>query len=275
VPQSEFVQQTIAHLSDLHFGSSQTMLERAAEMNRALLAAKVDHVVVTGDLTDGGRQRELDLFPQTFAELIGRGRMTFVPGNHDRLGDDVGASFMGGQRVDVVMVPGAYLVRVDSTGPHNRTSVIAAHGVICDRALSAISDALDRAPPGALVAILLHHHPVVLPAENLLERLATRFGLPYADELRLGEEMLGLALGRCDLVLHGHRHVPSAKVLDPSGTRPLRVYNAGCSPARGGANVFAHLGGALCGEPRWLRVDGPQSFVDSPPYSSTEYRLAS
>jgi 3',5'-cyclic-AMP phosphodiesterase len=268
------VQQTIAHLSDLHFGTSQTMLEQAAQINRALLAAGVDHVVVTGDITEGGRRRELDLYCQTFSALLGQGRMTIVPGNHDRLGDDVGASFMDGERVDVVQIPGAYLVRVDSTGPHNRTSVIAAHGVICDRALGEISNALDRAPAGALVAILVHHHPVSLPAENLLERLATRFGLPYADELSLGEAMLGLALGRCDLVLHGHRHVPSAKVLDPSGARPLRVYNAGSSPARGGVNVFAHLGGALVGEPRWLRIGHPTPHVESPPYSSTEYRLA-
>jgi Icc protein len=269
------VQQTIAHLSDLHFGCSQTMLERAAQMNRALLAADVDHVVVTGDITDGGRARELDLFRQTFARLLAQGRMTIVPGNHDRLGDDVGASFMGGERVDVIALDGVYLVRVDSTGPHNRTSVIAAHGVICERTLAEISNALDRAPAGALVALLLHHHPISLPAENLLERLASRFGFPYADELNLGQKMLGLALGRCDLVLHGHRHVPSARVLDPSGSRPLRVYNAGCSPARGGVNVFAHLAGVLCGEPRWLRVGppGPQTFIDPPPYASTEYAL--
>ena len=252
------------------------MLERAAEMNRALLAANVDHVVVTGDITDGGRERELEMFRRTFAGLLSRGRMTIVPGNHDRLGDDVGAAFMGGERVDVIALQGAYLVRVDSTGPHNRTSVIAAHGMICDRALGEISNALDRAPPGALVALLLHHHPMFLPAENLLERLASRLGFPYANELSLGQEMLGLALGRCDLVLHGHRHVPSAKVLDPFGSRPLRVYNAGCSLARGGVNVFAHLAGTLRGEPRWLRVGPPgaQTFIDPPPYASTEYRLA-
>jgi 3',5'-cyclic AMP phosphodiesterase CpdA len=253
------------------------MQERAAGMCRALRAARVDHVVVTGDITDGGRQRELQSFRDVFSPLLVEGRMTIVPGNHDRLGDDVGATFMPG-RVDTVELAGAYLIRVDSTGPHNRTSVVAAHGIVCDRALGEISDALDRAPAGALVAILLHHHPVVLPAENLFERLADRMGLPFAAELSLGEEMLGLALGRCDLVLHGHRHVPAAKILDPAGARPLRVYNAGCSLARGGVNVFSHLGGALAGEPRWLRVGGDRANGTAdgpPPYQSTEYRLAS
>jgi Icc protein len=266
----------MAHLSDLHFGAAQTTVEQAAAMCRTLLAARVDHVVVTGDIADGGRQRELELFRAAFAELLEQGRMTIVPGNHDRLGDDVGASYMGGRRVDVVELEGAYLVRVDSTGPHNRTSVLAGHGLLCAAVLAEVSRALDRAPAGALVALLVHHHPVALPAEGLLERLSSRLGLPYAAELNLGEALLREALGRCDLVLHGHRHVPSARVLDPLGARPLRVYNAGRSLERQGVNIFAHVAGALASEPRWLRVGRrmPETALHAPPYQSTEYRLA-
>jgi 3',5'-cyclic-AMP phosphodiesterase len=269
------MRKTLAHLSDLHFGASQTALERAAEIVRALLLADIDHVVVTGDVTDNGRAHELALFHRTFAPLLEQGRLTVVPGNHDRLGDDAGAWFMAGKRVDTIELPGAYLVRVDSTGPHNRTSVLAGHGDLCEQVLDEISEALENAPSGALVAILLHHHPVFLPEEGLLERLANILNLPFAAELTLGDELLRRALGRCDLVLHGHRHVPSAKILGPERARPLRVYNAGCTTARRGMNVFTHAAGVLVDEPRWLQVGAQDEFLEIPPYQSAEYRLAS
>jgi Icc protein len=269
------MRRTLAHVSDLHFGASMATLERAREIVRALLIADVGHVVLTGDVTDGGRAHELDAFHRTFAPLLEQGRLTVVPGNHDRLGDDAGASFMSGKRVDTVQIPGVYLIRVDSTGSHNRTSLLAGHGDVCERVLDEISAALDQAPPGVLVAVLLHHHPVFLPEEGILERLSATFNLPFAAELALGDEILRRALGRCDLVLHGHRHVPSARVLDPTGPRPLRVYNAGCTTDRRGMNVFSHAAGVLDGEPRWLQVrpsDAP-GFLEIPPYESTEYRL--
>jgi len=270
------MRKTLAHLSDLHFGASQTVPDRAREVVRALLVADVDHVVVTGDLTDGGRLHELEQFHRIFAPLAELGRLTVVPGNHDRLGDDAGQGFMAGQRVDTILLPGAYLVRVDSTGPHNRASVLAGHGDVCERVLDEISLALDRAPAGALVAMLLHHHPVCLPEEGFLERLSNTFNLPFAAELTLGDELLRRALGRCDLILHGHRHVPSARILAPSAPRPLRVYNAGCTTARRGMNVFTHAAGRLRGEPRWLQVgaDDAPGFLDIPPYQAAEYRLA-
>jgi 3',5'-cyclic AMP phosphodiesterase CpdA len=267
---------TLAHLSDLHFGASPMHAESAREIVGALRAADVDHVVVTGDITNAGRAQEWELFHGTFAPLFAEGRVTVVPGNHDRLGDDVGGACMGGRRVDTVSLPGAHLVRVDSTGPHNRSSVLAGHGRVCERVLAEISAALDAAPADALVVILLHHHPVVLPAEGLLERLSATLNLPFTAELSLGVEMLRQAVGRCDLVLHGHRHVPSARILDPTGPRPLRVYNAGCSTLRRGMNVFTHAAGALRGEPRWLLAGPPlaEAYVDVPPYQPTEYRLA-
>jgi 3',5'-cyclic AMP phosphodiesterase CpdA len=269
------MRKTIAHLSDLHFGASQTTPERAKEIVRALLIAGIDHVVVTGDITDNGRDHELRLFHQAFSPLLDQGRLTVVPGNHDRLGDDAGTTLMGGKRVDTVELPGTLLIRVDSTGPHNRSSVLAGHGDVCEQVLDDISEALAAAPPGVLVVMLLHHHPVFLPEEGLLERLASTFNLPFAAELTLGDELLRRALGRCDLILHGHRHVPSARILAPGGPRPLGVYNAGCTVARRGMNVFTHSSGVLRGEPRWLQV-GTQAaagFLEIPPYQPAEYRL--
>jgi 3',5'-cyclic-AMP phosphodiesterase len=268
---------TLAHLSDLHLGLGPAVTAKAQELVEALQEAAIDHIVVTGDLTESGKTDAYRIFERTFAPLLAEGRVTIVPGNHDRLGDDVGARFMHGRRVDTVLKDGVYFVRVDSTGPHNRSSIVAAHGRICDRVLDDLSYALEQAPADAVCAILLHHHPVPLPAESFFERWSGRLGLPYAAELTLGEELLRRALGRCDLVLHGHKHVPSAAVLDPLGRRPLRVYNAGSSVGRGGMNVFSHLGGTLLGDPTWLRPGVPEAerFGSPAPARAEEYRLSS
>ncbi len=267
---------TLAHLSDLHIDLAPASARKAEALVAALVASEIDHVVVTGDLTESGKKHAYASFERIFEPLMVQGRVTIVPGNHDRLGDDVGGSFMGGARVDTVMADGVYCVRIDSTGPHNRSSILAAHGRICDRVLDELSVALDQAPSDALVTILLHHHPVRLPAEGLWEWLSSVIGLPFANELTLGEELLRTALCRCDLVLHGHRHIPSAAVLDPQGERPLRVYNAGSSVERGGMNVFSHLGGSLVSEPSWLApgIGQQERSLTPPPAREAEYRLS-
>ena len=262
---------TLAHVSDLHLGAGPDVVAKVEALCDTLLEAAVDHVVVTGDLTESGRNDSFRQFEAAMAPLLDEGRVTIIPGNHDRLGDDVGARFMRGVRVDTVEVPGLYLVRVDSTGPHNRAISLASHGVICERVLDDVSAALERAPADALVAVLLHHHPWPLPSEGFWEWWSVRLGLPFTQELRLGEELLHRALGRCDLVLHGHRHVPAAPVLDPQGARPLRVYNAGSSVERSGMNVFAHAGGRLRGEPVWLSA--LDRAVRPAPYQAGEYRF--
>ena len=47
-------------------------------------------------------------------------RLIAVPGNHDRLGDDLREELMPGARVQTVAAGGLWIVRLDSTGPHNR-----------------------------------------------------------------------------------------------------------------------------------------------------------
>jgi 3',5'-cyclic AMP phosphodiesterase CpdA len=143
-----------------------------------------------------------------------------------------------------------HLVRVDSTGPHNRT-LWAAHGEIDEPVLEEVDAALARAPAGRLVVLLLHHHPLPLPEESLPERLSTRLGWPYAAELRLGAALLEVVRGRCDLVLHGHRHLPREQRLWSGERRALGVYNAGCSTALGRFRVFTHAAGATLGAPEW------------------------
>ncbi|MDB4970470.1 MAG: 3,5-cyclic-nucleotide phosphodiesterase [Myxococcales bacterium] len=240
---------TLAHLSDLHLGRSPAS---DAEVARAVDSLDgVDHVIVSGDVTHRGRTDEHARFERLFAPLAARGRLTVVPGNHDRLGDDVGARLRRGARVQTVTTPGLFVVRVDSTGAHNRF-LLAGHGDLCDAIFDDIDCAVAEAPPAHLVVVTMHHHLLPLPEETFPELLATRVGLPYATELRLGAALLSRLRGRCDLVLHGHRHVPRATRLFVGDARPLGLYNAGCTPSLGRFRVFAHAAGRLLGAPGWL-----------------------
>ncbi|HEX3695956.1 MAG TPA: metallophosphoesterase [Polyangia bacterium] len=248
--------QTLAHISDLHVGRSPDCDERAAQLCRTLVEADIDHVVVTGDVTHRGRARELAQFKQAFAPLLDAGRVTVVPGNHDRLGDDLRETIMPGSRVQTETRSGLYLVRLDSTGPHNR-SWINGHGMLEEADIDAVDQALWRAPPHHLVVLLLHHHLLPLPDEHAMERLSAWMGLRFTCELARGRALLGRIRGRCDLVLHGHRHQP--RVQRPfADARPLRIFNAGSSTELGRACVFSHAAGALTTGPWWLdAVAGP------------------
>jgi len=251
------VHRTIAHLSDLHFGRDPRVELAARALCRALVGAGVEAVLVTGDLTHRGRHSELRAFENAFEPLLERGRVVLVPGNHDRLGEDAGSTLMVGSRVGVVDLPALHVVRVDSTAPHNR-SLIAAHGLLDRADLGEIDAALRDAPRGALSVVMLHHHVLPLPAEDLVEALSGWLGWPNAAELPLGRELLEIARGRCDLVLHGHRHVPSLTTLHPESDRPVRVVNAGCSTDLLRARLFVHAGGVLrhCG---WIPASPPET----------------
>jgi Icc protein len=243
----------LAHLSDLHLGRSAEDDGQAEKLARALVEIGIDHVLVTGDLTHRGRRREWDLFHETFARLLADGRVTVVPGNHDRLGDDLGDAIMPGARVQIVTRDGLHIVRVNSTGDHNR-SWIQGHGLLHEADLDAIDAALDETPRDHLAVIALHHHVVPLPEEHAAERLSNFLNLPFTIELGRGRELLQRLRGRCGLVLHGHRHVPRGVRLQEGGMHTVQIFNAGSSTLLGGARVFEHAGGVLVSSPWWLET---------------------
>jgi 3',5'-cyclic AMP phosphodiesterase CpdA len=238
---------SLAHLSDVHIGRSEDDASTLRSLVAALVEARVDHVVVTGDVTNRGRLDELAAFRRLTAPIADR--MTVVPGNHDRLGDDVVRFLMHG-RVAVERRAGLHLVRLDSTAPHNRR-LLDGHGLITEADVEAVAAATAEASPRDLVAVLLHHHVHPLPGDDIWERLSDLIGLPWTAELAAGRILLERIAGRCDLVLHGHRHVPAELVLRRGTERPVRVVNAGCSTGLGRVRLFTHAGGRLLGE-GWL-----------------------
>jgi 3',5'-cyclic AMP phosphodiesterase CpdA len=239
---------SIVHLSDLHLGASP---QAAHALSAAVEEVPADAlVVVTGDLTDGGRRSELAHFEALVAPVAER--LIMVPGNHDRCGDDVGASLMGGARVDAQVRGGCAVIRVDSTAPHNRIAWLS-HGRLCELVLRQVDDTLAALPTGLTTIVALHHHVVPLPAEGFWERVSEVLHLPNHSELTLGAEFLKVLRGRCDLVLHGHRHVPRQFVVAPDSARPLRVFNAGSTTALGAFRQFELHEGQLAGEGRWVQ----------------------
>lgn len=248
---------TLAHLSDLHLDLSPASDAQARALVAALQANRADHVVVTGDLTHQGSHEEYRRFLDIFSPLLDTGRLTLIPGNHDRPGEDVGGGWMDGLKVRTVERPGLYLVCVDSTGEHNR-NYFASHGELSLETVEQVEKALGRAPKDALVAVLVHHHVLPLPEESFPERLATRMGWPHASELSLGAELVARIQGRCDLVLHGHRHHPNETVVDTAHGRPLRVFNAGSSTDLGRFRLLQHSEGRLLSEPVWCHSTQPE-----------------
>jgi predicted phosphodiesterase len=238
----------------LHLGRSPADEVRCAQLGSALVDLGVDHVIVTGDVTHRGRLRELAQFERAFAPLLDAGAVTVIPGNHDRLGDDLGDAIMPGARVQVAEAAGLHVIRVNSTGDHNR-SWIAGHGALDDDDLAAVDEALSAAPADKLVVIAVHHHVLPLPEEHVAERLSSFFGWPFTAELERGRELLDRVRGRCGLVLHGHRHHPrGVRVPAEDGLTAVQVYNAGSSTELGGIRIFEHAGGRVVNEPWWLQA---------------------
>ena len=243
------VARTLAHVSDFHLGRDRRTDAAVEALAASLAAALPDCVLVTGDLTHRGRRAELERFRELFAPLSDR--LVIVPGNHDRAGDDVGSTLMPGGRVAVEARPGLHVVRLDSTSPRNR-SLLRAHGEVTARDAAEVLAAMEVAAPDALAVLMLHHHVLPLPGDHLVEHIASRLGWPHVAELAAGPALVGRLHGRCDLVLHGHRHVAAERVVE--GPRPLRVVNAGSSPELG-VRLFAHAGGQVLAE-RWLLGPG-------------------
>ena len=259
----------VAHVSDLHLGAGEERVEATRQLVEALRAQGVAHVVVTGDVVHRGRAEELALFERLFAPLLEAGRVTLVPGNHDRVGPGVGARFMGGRRVDVVRRQGLHLVRVDTTGPHNQ-SYWQSQGLLTREQLTEVEAAVSDAHPQDSVWVLMHHHPLPLPEESLQERIAAHLGMGHAQELELGGALVTRLLGRADRVLHGHRHRPQWQTVDVT-RRPLHVSNAGASLELGRVPLFAYGRCASSTPPRWL--DFPGTPV-TPPSSARELHTA-
>jgi 3',5'-cyclic AMP phosphodiesterase CpdA len=75
----------IAHISDLHVGISNTRFEYVEKLIQGIKKFGVDHLVITGDLTQSGRFHEYQKVVQMLdnSGFYSYDRLTVIPGNHD------------------------------------------------------------------------------------------------------------------------------------------------------------------------------------------------
>jgi 3',5'-cyclic AMP phosphodiesterase CpdA len=186
---------TVAHLSDLHFGTEDPPVVAALEAD--LAAVRPSLVVVSGDLTQRARPREFRA-ARAFLDALPAPWLA-VPGNHDIPLFDVARRFLSplgrwrsllGADPDPVFEDEELLVIGISTARSN----VWKGGRISREQLTRLR-ALLRMAHGRLTALVAHHPfapPSGLPRAPLVGRVASAVALLDGEGL--------------DLVLTGHLH---------------------------------------------------------------------
>jgi 3',5'-cyclic AMP phosphodiesterase CpdA len=181
-----------------------------------LRSRKVDHVVVTGDLTNLALESEYALAHELFERELGLDplHVTIVPGNHDvytrgayserRFGQYF-ASYLQSDLPDLVSELGAFpvvklrgplaIIGLSSAVP--RLPLVAA-GRIGENQLASLRAVLAHPEVRKRTPVVALHHPPHLPGRALKARME---GLHDSDALVEVLDELGSGL-----VLHGHLH---------------------------------------------------------------------
>ena len=228
----------LAHISDPHFGKSDSVIERA------LLAdlADADVIAISGDLTQRARREQFIQAREFLAKL--RAPYVVVPGNHDVPVEPISRvlSPLGRYRRYITddLVPEFSDGELAMVGIDTAHGLTTQYGRITDAHLGAICASLSKRP--AHWKILVTHHPLVVPPhrEDDLVRGAHE-ALPRLEECGI------------EVLLSGHTHATFADAAVRSTDRKLIAVHAGtCISTR------------LRGEPNgynWLAFDGDRVTV--------------
>jgi 3',5'-cyclic AMP phosphodiesterase CpdA len=75
----------ILHLSDLHVGISKHHNEKVEKIIKNIKNQDIDHLVITGDLTNSGSKEEFEMLADLLCrcDLHTENKLTVIPGNHD------------------------------------------------------------------------------------------------------------------------------------------------------------------------------------------------
>lgn len=190
--------------------------EVLAQLLDEIRAQRVDHVVVTGDVSNLALEDEFKVAEELLAERLGlpADKISMVPGNHDlytsgsarakRFYKTFEAHLASDVPVHTDHPAGAFpyvqlrgplaIIGLSSALPR---LPLFADGAIGRDQLKALDEALSHAEVKKRLPVVLLHHPPFNPPSK---RKAFMNGLVDADALR---EVLG---ERAALVLHGHLH---------------------------------------------------------------------
>jgi 3',5'-cyclic AMP phosphodiesterase CpdA len=192
------------------FARAKAQLERIAE---ELSAAPFEHAVLTGDLSAMGHEDELGLAREVLEPLLRAGRLTVIPGNHDRYTDAPGrrvfertfAPYLSSALPEYADAQGYPFVRLigdahavvglDST----RVGALAQYvvGRLGRAQLGALRRVLDDPRlAGRTVHVLAHHGPLGPKG---------KFDLVHSG-LMDWRQLLATMRGRPVVFHHGHSH---------------------------------------------------------------------
>jgi 3',5'-cyclic AMP phosphodiesterase CpdA len=191
---------TIAHISDLHFG--RTDADVLEDLKQAVVCAKPDLVVVSGDLTQRARSHEFAAARDFLNELPQP--QIIVPGNHD-------VPLYNVLKRWLMPLTGYRRHITQNLSPFFVDGEIAVLGINTARALTLKNGRINRAQiahaceafarlPASAVRVVVTHHPFALP-----ERTSQR-----AIVGRARRAMRAFAECQVDMVLSGHLHVSQA-----------------------------------------------------------------
>ena len=223
----------ILHVSDIHFGA--VNLEAAEAVLDFTSVERPDLVLVTGDVTQSGRQREFAAAAAWLKRLPGP--VFVVPGNHDTPYWNALARLawpwrrwetsLGHPAVDHQFQTPGLMVRGINTARGAQLRANWSKGAIDLDQTRRAAEALSQAPNGALRVIACHH--------PLIEMT----GGPMTGEVRRGRAAARIfADAGVDLVMTGHVHVPFAL--------PISIGDK-CSYAVGAGTLSLRLRGAPAG----------------------------
>jgi 3',5'-cyclic AMP phosphodiesterase CpdA len=193
----------LLHLSDIHFGSENTLAAAAAA--DYVRAEPFDLLVLSGDVTQDGRPIEFEAAARWYGALPGPKLVT--PGNHDtpptplaRLLDPFGRyeKRFGPAGSAWFDAPGL-AVRAFNTARAIQCRLNWSKGALAPSQARAVAADLGQAAPGTLRVAVCHHPLVEAPHGPMTGRV---IGGPAGARL--------LAEAEVDLILSGHVHTPFA-----------------------------------------------------------------
>jgi 3',5'-cyclic AMP phosphodiesterase CpdA len=185
---------------------------------RSVGQQKVDHVVVTGDLSNMGEASELN---EASAALAAHGwhasNVTIMPGNHDRMnfrGTTDFRSIAGDRDYPLLdrITDEVWVIAIDSTawGPEldwRDTLTMNARGRISLDAIQKVDAMLATLPAGATSVLCTHHHLVDLPPDGYVDDWFGQVDARLAGKAENSDVLLDVAEARgVSLILFGHRH---------------------------------------------------------------------
>ena len=187
------------HISDLHFG--RPYLSNVGEALQRIAPTLGAHVtIISGDLTQRAKREEF-LEAKEFLARLPPVPQVVIPGNHDvplyRFAERFFTPLALYQEIitsrldDVMEVPGAVIVSLNSTSPRRAIS----NGRIHREQLDYCTQAFINAPPDAAKIVVAHHH--FAPAPDFVRDQV----MPKAK--RAMNHFLNLGV---DMILGGHLH---------------------------------------------------------------------